>query len=126
MHGRNAPGTFHVQSKLGLNDTLRIHAESGVMVATQGVRCPPDYDPIKLLKAVANYTAFDSDNDSHDERDFGDLEIGNPFDTVAHRFADSSSSNMAVRIAAGASRFSEICEPAIFRFPSHFVRRRKA
>ena len=38
---------------------------------------------------------------------------------------DLSSSNGAVRIAAGASRFNDISDPTIFRFPSHFARMKK-
>lgn len=40
----------------------------------------------------------------------------------AHGCVDLSSSNGAVRIAAGASRFSDITDPNVFRFPSHFAR----
>jgi diaminohydroxyphosphoribosylaminopyrimidine deaminase / 5-amino-6-(5-phosphoribosylamino)uracil reductase len=40
----------------------------------------------------------------------------------AHGCVDLKSSNGAVRIAAGASRFSDITDPTVFRFPSHFAR----
>lgn len=43
----------------------------------------------------------------------------------AHGCVDLLSSNGAVRIAAGARRFSDITEPDVFRFPSHFARMRK-
>ena len=43
----------------------------------------------------------------------------------AHGCVDLSSSNGAVRIAAGASRFSDITDPTVFRFPSHFARLKK-
>lgn len=43
----------------------------------------------------------------------------------SHGIVDLSSANGAVRIAAGASRFSEISDPAVFRFPSHFARMSK-
>ncbi|NOG73466.1 CMP deaminase [Roseicella sp. DB1501] len=43
----------------------------------------------------------------------------------AHGCVDLSSSNGAVRIAAGASRFSDITAPTVFRFPSHFARMKK-
>lgn len=42
-----------------------------------------------------------------------------------HRCVDLSSSNGAVRIAAGASRFSDVSDPTVFRFPSHFARMNK-
>lgn len=43
----------------------------------------------------------------------------------AHGCVDLSSTNGAVRIAAGASRFSDITDPTVFRFPSHFARMKK-
>lgn len=42
-----------------------------------------------------------------------------------HGFVDLSSSNGAVTTAAGASRFSDITDPTVFRFPSHFARMKK-
>jgi diaminohydroxyphosphoribosylaminopyrimidine deaminase/5-amino-6-(5-phosphoribosylamino)uracil reductase len=44
---------------------------------------------------------------------------------LPHGCVDLLSSNGAVRIAAGASRFSDISDPTIFRFPSHFARMKK-
>lgn len=43
----------------------------------------------------------------------------------AHGCVDLSSSNGAVKIAAGASRFSDITDPTVFRFPSHYARMNK-
>lgn len=42
-----------------------------------------------------------------------------------HGCVDLISDNGAVRVAAGASRFSDITEPDVFRFPSHFARMKK-
>lgn len=42
-----------------------------------------------------------------------------------HGCVDLSSSNGAVRVAAGARSFSDITDPAVFRFPSHFARMKK-
>ncbi len=42
-----------------------------------------------------------------------------------HGCVDLSSSNGAVRIAAGAGKMSDITDPAVFRFPSHFARMTK-
>jgi diaminohydroxyphosphoribosylaminopyrimidine deaminase/5-amino-6-(5-phosphoribosylamino)uracil reductase len=39
-----------------------------------------------------------------------------------HGCVDLSSSNGAVRVASGATNFSDITDPMIFRFPSHFAR----
>ena len=43
----------------------------------------------------------------------------------SHGCVNLLSCNGAVRIAAGASRFSDISDPTIFRFPSHFARMTK-
>ena len=43
----------------------------------------------------------------------------------SHGCVDLSSLNGAVRIAAGASKFSDISDPTIFRFPSHYARMQK-
>ena len=42
-----------------------------------------------------------------------------------HGCVDLSSANGAVTVASGASAFSDITDPAVFRFPSHFARMRK-
>lgn len=42
-----------------------------------------------------------------------------------HGSVDLLSDNGAVRIAAGASRFSDITDPEVFRFPMHYARMRK-
>lgn len=43
----------------------------------------------------------------------------------AHGCVDLSSHNGAVKVASGANRFSDITDPAVFRFPSHFARMRR-
>ena len=57
-----------------LNDALRKRGRGGVLTITLGVRTLPGFVPEKLLAALADYDAFDADNDPHGERDFGDLE----------------------------------------------------
>lgn len=42
-----------------------------------------------------------------------------------HGIVDLQSLNGAVTVAAGARRFSDITDPAVFRFPSHFARMTK-
>lgn len=42
-----------------------------------------------------------------------------------HGCVDLSSLNGAVKVAAGARSFSDITDPAVFRFPSHFARMKK-
>lgn len=58
-----------------LNDALRTRAEGGVIVVTRGVRCLPGFEPLELLRLLAEYDGFDADNDPHGERDFGDIEL---------------------------------------------------
>ena len=57
------------------NDALRKRGEGGVIVVTRGVRCLQGFEPLVLLKLVAQYDAFDVDNDPHGERDFSDVEM---------------------------------------------------
>jgi hypothetical protein len=58
-----------------LNDALRKRGEGGVIVVTRGVRCVPGFQPLELLKLLRDYDDFDTDNDPHGERDFGDIEL---------------------------------------------------
>ncbi len=58
-----------------LNDALRKRGEGGNFMVTAGVRSLSDFDPITLAKALANYAAFDGENDPHGERDFGDIHL---------------------------------------------------
>lgn len=58
-----------------LNDKLRQRGEGGTLMVTAGVRSLNDFDPIALAKALANYAAFDRENDPHGERDFGDISL---------------------------------------------------
>lgn len=44
---------------------------------------------------------------------------------TSHGVVDLLSENGAVRVAAGATNFSDITDPMVFRFPSHFARLRK-
>lgn len=44
---------------------------------------------------------------------------------VMHGCVDLSSANGAVRVASGASNFSDITDPMVFRFPSHVARMEK-
>ena len=58
-----------------LNDLLRQHGEGGIVLVTRGVMGLPGFDALELTKALANYQAFDRDNNPHGERDFGDLTL---------------------------------------------------
>ncbi|WP_199322191.1 deaminase [Leptolyngbya sp. FACHB-321] len=42
-----------------------------------------------------------------------------------HGCVDLSSLNGAVKVASGAEKFSDITDPTVFRFPSHFARMKK-
>lgn len=57
-------------SRIGaLNDALRCHGRGGMIVVTSGIaQLPPDTGHA-VYKAVAEFTAFDGDNDPYGERD---------------------------------------------------------
>jgi len=57
-----------------VNDKLRKEGVGGQLVVTRGVAELAAYDALELLKALAEYDAFDMYNDPHGERDFGDLQ----------------------------------------------------
>ena len=58
-----------------LNDTLRKAGTGGTVMVTQGVANLPGFDAAALAAALAGYEGFDTDNDPHGERDFGDLAL---------------------------------------------------
>jgi hypothetical protein len=58
-----------------LNDTLRKTGTGGTIMLMQGVMALKDFGKAVLTAALANYDAFDPDNDPHGERDFGDLTV---------------------------------------------------
>ena len=58
-----------------LNDAVRQSGTGGVIVVTAGVRALCGFRETELLSALAGYDRFDSDNDPHGERDFGDFEL---------------------------------------------------
>ena len=57
------------------NDDLRKTGRGGTVVVTRSVVTLAGYDPARLAAALADYSAFDADNDPHRERDFGDLTL---------------------------------------------------
>jgi hypothetical protein len=54
-----------------LNDQLRARRASGRVVVTQGVAAKGPEFVAQALQAVAEFDAFDHDNDPHGEHDFG-------------------------------------------------------
>lgn len=58
-----------------LNDQLRRHGRGGSIMITRGVGMLRGFCPLALHAALAHYDGFDSDNDPHGERDFGDLTL---------------------------------------------------
>jgi Protein of unknown function (DUF3768) len=58
-----------------LNDTLRKTGTGGTIMVTQGVTAIQGFDKAVLITALANYDAFNPDNDPHGERDFGNLSV---------------------------------------------------
>lgn len=67
--------TTHVQCRCSriryYNDRLRQHGEGGQVVMTRGVMALGKEAPLKILKLLAVYDAFDADNDPHQEHDMG-------------------------------------------------------
>lgn len=58
-----------------LNDQLRKTGLGGAIMITRGVRTLPGFLPTELLAKLAAYDSFDTDNDPHGERDFGDIDV---------------------------------------------------
>lgn len=58
-----------------LNDQLRRSGVGGAYMITANVRRITGFDPVELANALAEYNGFDTDNDPHGERDFGDLTL---------------------------------------------------
>jgi hypothetical protein len=58
-----------------LNDALRQRGQGGKLMVTSGVNALSGFNPVMLAAALAQYDAFDVDNDPHGERDFGDLTL---------------------------------------------------
>jgi hypothetical protein len=70
MHGTVKSGAIRV-----LNDNFRSTFIGGQMFMTAGVsELPLDVKASVLLK-VKNFSAFDKDNDPHNEHDFGSFEV---------------------------------------------------
>ena len=58
-----------------LNDQLRKTGTGGTIVITQGVQRLTGFRAAALCAALADYNGFDTDNDPHGERDFGDITL---------------------------------------------------
>ena len=59
-----------------LNDGLRASCAGGLVVPSESVRRLPPADQAALLAKVQTFDAFNSDNDPHQEHDFGAVEHG--------------------------------------------------
>ena len=57
-----------------LNDQLRKSGLGGTIMMTRGVLNLPGCDVRSILAKLRSYAAFDTDNDPHGERDFGDID----------------------------------------------------
>lgn len=58
-----------------LNDELRKTGQGGTLVVTDRVSRLSGFNAAVLAAALADYAGFDTDNDPHGERDFGDLTL---------------------------------------------------
>ena len=59
-----------------LNDRLRRDSLGGRRMVTQGVAALPRETVAAIMKAVAEFDTFTTDNDPYGEHDFGSLEVG--------------------------------------------------
>jgi len=57
-----------------LNDELRTTGQGGRFMMTRGVSQLPGLDVVMLMERIADFDAFDGDNDPHGEHDFGAIE----------------------------------------------------
>ena len=74
----------------------------------------------RRIPVVLSGTSLDVQFSKNDQR-----VINIRWGSLSPNFVDLLSQNGAVRIAAGATNFSDITDPMVFRFPSHFARLRK-
>lgn len=59
-----------------LNDQLRRHHVGGTVMVTRGIQALGEEAVVKVLAAVAAFTAFTPDNDPFSERDCAVLDVG--------------------------------------------------
>jgi Protein of unknown function (DUF3768) len=58
-----------------LNNNFRRFLTGGQIVITQGIQALTKDQQIAVLRGVTNFSAFNEDNDPHQERDFGAFDI---------------------------------------------------
>ena len=58
-----------------LNDCFRTRFSGGTLHMTDGVATLPTHQSAAVLSAVREFTAFDNDNDPHQEHDFGAIDL---------------------------------------------------
>jgi len=58
-----------------LNDELRRNGRGGRVMLTAGVAALSETERAEVLAAVRTFSAFDADNDTHGEHDFGAVEV---------------------------------------------------
>jgi hypothetical protein len=59
-----------------LNDALRQgHVEQGMILVTSGISAMGEAFVAEVMRSVASFEAFDSDNDPHREHDFGVITV---------------------------------------------------
>nr|WP_137829495.1 DUF3768 domain-containing protein [Methylobacterium sp. L1A1] len=67
--------TEHPHRVRGLNDVFRRSFSGGRVVLTVGIAALPKATRAALLAAVRGFEDFDTDNDPHGERDFGEVQV---------------------------------------------------
>jgi hypothetical protein len=59
-----------------LNDQLRIHGRGGMVLVTRGLIGRGKHGVLAAYKAIAEFDAFNADNDPHGEHDCAFVEVG--------------------------------------------------
>ena len=75
LASKDVAGASRSQTIAELNDKLRKTGKGGSIVVTAGLQRVTGFNPQLLMSKLATYDGFDSDNDPHGERDFGDLTL---------------------------------------------------
>ena len=90
-----------------LNDLLRKTSQGGQILMTHGISQFNNETIGRIVEAVKNYNDFNSDNDPHEEHDFGSFEIDSDkffwkidyyASDMKHGSEDPSNPNLTTRV----------------------------
>lgn len=74
MHGSEPICSSTKLTVQQLNDQFRTTLSGGRILLTSGIQVPGHASVLQILRAVAQFDAFDQSNDPHGEHDFGAIE----------------------------------------------------